>query len=118
LVAVTKPNPEDVNPNLLYDRPIISPEYGSHGKEGAELFYARFLYAFSDVVVFVTKEDQRLQEDMQRVLEWAVSAVDKSVNHLAQKTLIIVRNMANHHATEFYDGQFLKDSIFENLSPL
>lgn len=117
-VAVTNPNLENVNPNLLFDRLITSPGYGSHGKEGAELFYARFLYAFSDVVVFVTKEDQRFQEDMQRVVEWAASAVDKSVNHLAQKTLIIVRNMANHHATEFYDGQFLKDSIFDNLRPL
>ena len=116
--VVAKPKPEDVNPNLLFDRPITSPGYGSHGKEGAELFYARFLYAFSDVVVFVTKEDQRFQEDMQRVLEWAASAVDKSVNHLAQKTLIIVRHMANQHVTQFYDGQFLKDSIFEHLSPV
>ncbi|KAN0072294.1 hypothetical protein V8E54_009223 [Elaphomyces granulatus] len=113
----TKPRPEDANPNLLFDRPIVSPGYGSQGKEGVELFYARFLYAFSDVVVFVTKEDQRFQDDMQRLLEWAASAVDKSVNHLAQKTLIIVRNMANRHAAEFYNGQFLKQTIFENLRP-
>jgi len=113
-----KSGPDDENPNLLFDRPITSPGYGSKGKEGVELFYARFLYAFSDVVVFVTKEDQRFQEDMQNLLEWAASAVDKSVNHLAQKTLIIVRNMASHHAPEFYDGQFLKKSIFDNLRPL
>jgi hypothetical protein len=117
-VTDTKASPEDANPHLLFDRDITSLGYGSHGRKGAELFYARFLYAFSDVVVFVTKEDQRFQEDMQRLLEWAASAVDKSVNHLAQKTLIIVRNMANHHATEFYDGQFLKKSIFKNLKPL
>jgi hypothetical protein len=116
--AVMKLKPEDENPNLLFDRPITSPGYGNRGKEGAELFYARFLYTFSDVVVFVTKEDQRFHEDMQRLLEWAASAVNKSVNHLAQKTLIIVRNMANHHAAEFYDGQFLKKSILENLRPL
>lgn len=109
---------EDLNPNLLFDRPITSPDYGSRGKEGAELFYARFLYAFSDVVVFVTKEDQRLQEDLQRLIEWAASAVDKSVNHLAQKTLIIVRNMAGRHATEFYDRQFLKKSTFDSLANL
>jgi hypothetical protein len=110
--------PEDTDLNLLSDRPITSPGYGSQGKEGAELFYARFLYAFSDVVVFVTKDDQRFQDNMQRLLKWAASAVDKSVNHLAQKTLIIVRNMANCHAVEFYNGQFLKQAIFENLGPL
>ncbi|KAH0565196.1 hypothetical protein GP486_001412 [Trichoglossum hirsutum] len=111
-------SPEYINPNLLFDRPITSPDYGSRGKEGAELFYARFLYAFSDVVVFVTKEDQRLQDDMRKLMEWAASAVDKSVNHLAQKTLIIVRNMASRHATEFYDGQFLKKSTFDSLANL
>jgi hypothetical protein len=95
-----------------------SPDYGSRGREGAELFYARFLYAFSDGVVFVMKEDPLLQNDMQRLMEWAASAVDKSVNHLAQKTLIIVRNMASWHATEFYDGQFLKKSIFDSLANL
>ncbi|KAN0069011.1 hypothetical protein V8E54_012640 [Elaphomyces granulatus] len=26
--------------------------------------------------------------------------------------------MANRHAAEFYDGQFLKQTIFENLRPL
>jgi hypothetical protein len=109
---------EDLNPNLLFERPITSPDYGSRGKEGAELFYARFLYAFSDVVVFVTKEDQRLQDDMQRLMEWAASALDKSINHLAQKTLIIVRNMAGRHATEFYDRQFLKKSTFGGLAAL
>ena len=112
------PKADDENPNLLFDRPIISPEYGSRGKEGAELFYARFLYAFSDVVVFVTKEDQRFQQDMQRVLEWAASALNSSINHLAQKTLIIVRHMANQHVIEFYDRQFLKDHMFENLCPV
>ena len=110
--------PDEENPNLLFDRPITSPGYGNKGKAGVELFYARFLYAFSDVIVFVTKEDQRFQEDMTNLLEWAASAVNKSINHLAQKTLIIVRNMASHHATEFYDGQFLKKSIFDNLMPL
>ena len=110
--------PEDDNPNLLFDRPINSKEYAEQGKEGVELLYARFLYAFSDVVVFVTKEDQQFQEDMQRVLEWAASAAHKSINHLAQKTLIIVRHMANKHVSGFYNGQFLKDTMFENLRPV
>lgn len=112
------PHSEDLNPNLLFDRPITSPSYGAHGKEGVELFYARFLYAFSDVVVFVTNDDQRLEEYMQRLLEWAASAVDKSVNHLAQKTLVIVRNMTSLHTTKLYDEDILKHSIFDNLGPL
>lgn len=111
-------NLEELNPNLILDEPIISPEYGSHGKDGVELFYARFLYAFSDVVVFVTKEDQIFQKEMQRVLEWAAAAVDKSINHLAQKTLIIVRQMPTKHVPQFYENQFLKESIFDSLKPL
>lgn len=109
---------EDVNTYLLFERPITSPSYGTRGKEGAELFYARFLYAFSDVVVFVTNDDQRLEEYMQRLLEWAASAVNKSVNHLAQKTLVVVRNMTNRHTNKLYDEDVLKHSIFDNLGPL
>jgi len=55
---------------------------------------------------------------MQKLLEWAASAVNKSVNHLAQKTLLIVRNMANRHVPEFYDRQFLKQSTLDMLQPL
>lgn len=96
---------------------ITAPEYSGKGKEGAELFYARFLYAFSDVIVFVTKEDQQIRGDMQHLLEWAVSA-DKSVNQWPQKTLIVVRNMATSHSPEYYNDSFLNETLFSNMKDL
>jgi len=88
--------------NLLSQIPVIAPCYGSFGKDGVDLFYARFLYAISDVIIFVTKEDQRIQFELTRVLEWASAAVLKSVNHPSRKTLIIVRNMPSFHDPALY----------------
>jgi hypothetical protein len=85
----------------------VKPHCYSRGKEGVDLFYARFLYAISDVVVFITKEDQRIRSELVRVLEWASKAVHKSVNHPSRKTLIIVRHMASIHEPALYDAEDL-----------
>jgi hypothetical protein len=95
---------------------VHASDYKEAGKEGAELFYARFLYAFSDVIVFVTREEQQLQNDMCRLLEWAASAVKKSKHHRPKKTLIIVRNMPQLlHTKNFYDRTYLKKSLLDSL---
>ena len=103
--------------HFLQTKMITAPEYSGRGKEGAELFYARFLYAFSDVIIFVTKEDQQIRGDMQRLLEWAVSA-DKSINQRPQKTLVVVRNMATFHSPEYYNESFLRETLFLNMKDL
>jgi hypothetical protein len=95
--------------NLLSRIPVIAPCYGSSGKDGVGLFYARFLYAISDVIIFVTKEDQRIQFELTRVLEWASAAVLKSVNHPSRKTLIIVRNMPSFHNPALYKRDWLEE---------
>lgn len=95
--------------NLLSQIPVLAPCYGSSGKDGVDLFYARFLYAISDVIVFVTKEDQRIQFELNRVLEWASAAVLKSVNHPSRKTLIIVRNMPSFHDPALYKRDGLEE---------
>ncbi len=77
----------------LIKLPITASCYGENGKDGIDLFYARVLYAVSDVIVYVTKSDQTIQADLTQVLEWASAAVDKSYNQPSRKTLIIVRNM-------------------------
>lgn len=100
--------------NLLTQLPITASSYGSNGKEGVELFYARFLYAVSDVVVFVTKDDATISKEITHVLEWASTAVFKSVNHPSRKTLIIVRNMADKHDPALYCQEKLKDKYLEN----
>jgi hypothetical protein len=106
------------SPNLMFESPITAASYGKHGKEGVDLFYARFLYTVSDVVVFVMSGDTELYPSMQRLVEWATSAVHRSVNHLAHKTLVVVRNMAVLHSTELYNENTLRSSLFLNLEPL
>ncbi|KAK0741429.1 hypothetical protein B0T18DRAFT_331380 [Schizothecium vesticola] len=81
---------EDDNANLR-KLPITAECYGQRGQQGVDLFYARVMYAISDVIVYVTKDDN-LMNSMQKILEWAASAVDKSYNQPARKTLIIVKN--------------------------
>lgn len=93
--------------NLLYKAPITAPSYGQQGQQGAELFYARFLYAVSDVIVFVTNEDQNIAHLLVSVLEWAAAAVLHSVNRPPRKTLIIVRNGALGHSQELSDNRAL-----------
>lgn len=95
--------------DMAQQLPVTASCYNSRGKDGIDLFYARFLYAVSDVIIFVTKDDTKIQMELTRVLEWASKAVHKSVNHPSRKTLIIVRNMANFHDPEFYDNEKLKD---------
>jgi hypothetical protein len=95
---------------------IKAPDFKTAGKAGAELFYARFLYAFSDVVVFVTREDQKLNSDMQRLLEWAASAVEKSVGRKSQKTLIVVRNGPPLHDKVLYADGRQQDSLFKSVT--
>jgi predicted acylesterase/phospholipase RssA/energy-coupling factor transporter ATP-binding protein EcfA2 len=104
--------------NAVSDRPILAKSYGKQGR-GSELFYARFLYAISDVLVFVTKDDQTFQTDMQRLMEWSAAAIYNSVNHVAHKTLIIVRNMpSGAHKPELYSPETLEAVMFRNLKPL
>ena len=101
--------------NITNELEITLPEIKNAGKAGAELYYARFLYAFSDVIVFVTNHDQQLHKDMQRLLEWAASAVHKAINHLPRKTLIIVQNMPARHETEYYSETFHKRSLLGSM---
>ncbi|OIW34180.1 hypothetical protein CONLIGDRAFT_677892 [Coniochaeta ligniaria NRRL 30616] len=95
--------------DMAQQLPVTASCYNSRGKDGIDLFYARFLYAVSDVIIFVTKDDTKIQMELTRVLEWASKAVHKSVNHPSRKTLIIVRNMANFHDPDFYDNEKLKN---------
>jgi hypothetical protein len=55
---------------------------------------------------------------MQKLVEWAEAAVRRSVNHLAQKTLVIVRNMAPLHDKDLYEPSVLKDKLLNDLQDL
>ena len=102
--------------NIAEELEITLPEIKDAGKQGEELYYARFLYAFSDVIVFVTNNDQQLHKDLQDLLEWAASAVHKAINHLPRKTLIVVQNMPARHNPDYYTELFHKQSLFGSLT--
>ena len=102
--------------NIADELEITLPEIKDAGKAGEELYYARFLYAFSDVIVFVTNNDQQLHKDLQDLLEWAASAVHKAINHLPRKTLIVVQNMPARHNPDYYRESFHKKSLFGSLT--
>ncbi|KAK1750124.1 hypothetical protein QBC47DRAFT_407352 [Echria macrotheca] len=91
--------------------PITAPCYGQNGQTGVDLFYARVLYVISDVVVYVTKDDN-IMNSLQRILEWAASAMEKSYNQPARKTLIIVRNKEEKISQE---GANMTDQAFKEL---
>ena len=101
--------------NVITELEITLPEIKNAGKAGAELYYARFLYAFSDVLVFVTNHDQQFHKDLQRLLEWAASAVYKAINHLPRKTLIVVQNMPARHNNDYYQDFNHKAALFGSL---
>jgi len=95
--------------------PITAPCYSNGSKTGIDLFYARILYAISDVVVFVTKSDQTIKVDLIRVLEWASTAVRKSYNQPSRKTLIIVRNMERESSESDNSARTLERLYLRNF---
>lgn len=101
---------EDDNAGLR-KLPITAECYGQDGQKGVDLFYARVMYAISDVIVYVTKDDN-IMNSMQKILEWASSAVDKSYNQPTRKTLIIVKNKEQDISQ---NGQAMSDEEFQNL---
>ncbi|KAK0665359.1 hypothetical protein QBC41DRAFT_339894 [Cercophora samala] len=70
---------------------IMAGDYGTD-KAGIDLFYARLLYAVSDVVVFVTQNPKSKGDDFPRILEWAAGAMLKTFNQPSGKTLVVVCN--------------------------
>jgi hypothetical protein len=102
------------NPGIV-KLPITAPCYSNGSKTGIDLFYARILYAISDVIVFVTTSDQTIKADLIRVLEWASTAVRKSYNQSSRKTLIIVRNMERASSESKYDPETLERLYLRNF---
>ncbi|PVH79158.1 hypothetical protein DL98DRAFT_632761 [Cadophora sp. DSE1049] len=93
--------------------PITAQCYSNKRKSGIDLFYARVLYAISDVIVYVTTHDQTFRPDLIRVLEWASAAVKKSYNQPSRKTLIIVRNKEDSEVP--YTNAMLEKTYLHSL---
>lgn len=77
-----------------------------------ENLYARFLYAFSDVVCFIAKDAQTLSAQMEQLLLWVAGAFKAAVNLQPTKTLIIVFNKLDIYDPRWTDeGELAKDTI-------
>jgi hypothetical protein len=99
--------------------PLGAKSYNSdQGKTGVELFYARFLYAMSNVIVYVADRDGSLQPSLAKFFGWAASAVFHSVNNPSRKTLIIVRHKSSPHDTKLYNEDTMSEKYLESLAPL
>lgn len=109
----TPVNEDAAESNLLYREPVTADSYTKYGQEGAELYYAKFLYSVSDVVVFVTNEDQNITRLLVSALEWAAAAILHSVNYPSRKTLIIVRNGAIGRSQQIIDSESLEQLYLE-----
>ncbi|OAP64551.1 hypothetical protein AYL99_00523 [Fonsecaea erecta] len=103
---------------LLMDLVIKTPGFKELGKTSADVFYARFLYAFSDVVVFVVNEQQKMKREMQRLLEWAVSAVRTSVRRSSPRTLLVVLNGPKEHSDALYEDADLNHERFQDFGEI
>jgi hypothetical protein len=119
-----KPESDDEDPVTKYqpepafDDVLKAPSYSEKGKAGVELFYARFLYAMSNVLVYVIDRDGGLQKSMTELFEWASRAVFRSINNPARKTLIIVRHKAIPHDESLYSETKLEEAFLKDLTPL
>ncbi|OQU96994.1 hypothetical protein CLAIMM_02999 [Cladophialophora immunda] len=104
--------------HLLMELVIKTPGFKELGKTSADVFYARFLYAFSDVVVFVVNQPQKMKREMQRLLEWAVSAVRTSVRRSSPRTLLVVLNAPKEHHDSFYEDVDLNHERFQDFGEI
>ncbi|EXJ60327.1 hypothetical protein A1O7_04479 [Cladophialophora yegresii CBS 114405] len=106
--GITPAEEDALEANLLYKEPVTANISTQDGQGRAESYYARFLYSISDVVVFVTNEDQNITSLLTSALEWAATAVLHSVNYPSRKTLIIVRNGAVGQRQQIIDTESLE----------
>ncbi|KAK6535567.1 hypothetical protein TWF694_002021 [Orbilia ellipsospora] len=66
--------------------------------------YPRILYTFSDVVVFVIKETNKLESVIERLLMWAAAALEKSSNQpILPHAIIAMNSIPNEAADPFWD---------------
>ncbi|KAI9781874.1 MAG: hypothetical protein M1839_005668 [Geoglossum umbratile] len=79
---------------------------------GIEDLYARFLYAFSDVVCFVTRTESEITMQMQKLLEWAARSHRTSINETPKRTLIIIWNQLTIHKPGHMDEKVVTEVLF------
>ena len=87
-------------------------------KHSIDIFNKTFLYAVSDIIVFVARDDSRMRWHLMEVMEWAVAAFHQTINQPSRKTLIIVQHTFEQHVPAFYEEDFLSELWLEDDSNL
>lgn len=70
-----------------------------------ETIYPRFLYIFSDVVCYVTRNHRAWANSAIRLLEWSKAGVENTINQHALPALIIVLNAPDLEAESSWLGE-------------
>jgi GTPase SAR1 family protein len=95
--------------------------WASNAKEESREFsvahlFPRILYTFSDVIVFVLREARVFQSEvLQKLVGWASSSIDKSINQPSLPHIIIVLNATENAIDESqWDVGVATDKLLED----
>ncbi|RPA74249.1 hypothetical protein BJ508DRAFT_418731 [Ascobolus immersus RN42] len=81
-----------------------------------ENMYPRLLYAFSDVIVFVTKNPKVIETVFEKLIEWALVALENSSNQPTLPFALIVLNATdNAQSDELWEPENTTRRIFESM---
>jgi predicted acylesterase/phospholipase RssA len=79
--------------------------------------YPRLLYTFSDVIVFVLKNPRVIEKVLERLVDWAQAALEKSSNQPVLPHAIIALNASeNDIEGDLWNVDIATKSLLENLS--
>lgn len=79
--------------------------------------YPRLLYTFSDVIVFVLKNPRVIEGVLERLVDWAQAALEKSSNQPVLPHAIIALNASeNDIPEELWDVEHATKALMESLS--
>lgn len=83
--------------------------------EVVSTLYARFLYAFSDVVCFVSNDMQAFAAEIERLLLFVAKGYEATINQSPAKTLIYVFNQTPKHWPAMLDPEELKNIVLAEM---
>jgi len=80
-----------------------------------EDLYPRIIYAFSDVICFVTDNSNTAEGTIERLIKWADHVLTKTVNQPSLPLAIIVANGMKNNPTGWLDEDFATDALLKRV---
>ncbi|VBB80788.1 Putative calcium-independent phospholipase A2 [Podospora comata] len=86
-------------------------------RTAVQTLYPRFLYIFSDVVCYVTRNPKAWADSALRLLEWSMAGAESTINQHALPALIIVLNGPTIEDEEWIHGspEAVTDAFFKTI---